>query len=646
MVIRMNPITKDRNHIDNCRKVEITVQNVDGIPCAPIGKKMIFSADGILETEPWQLPWPMPWMEHVCRTFAMEMITVTQLKQARLYNPEEPDQCIEVLAKSYIDLTLGQLANETCRLYPEREALASSNGIRRFSYGQLRESSTALAKGLIAVGVEKNDKVAVWAVNSPEFVMAQFGTAKSGGVMVPLNAHERGPVIETTLRQSETTTLIMQPGAKSTENIDLLYRVCPELSKAEPGKLKAEKLPNLKNVIVISDEAYPGTFKWSEWIGLGKTIEDDILLQRQEQLDIEDVVCIIYTSGTTGAPKGVMLSHKNVIENAVAMAERMQLSETDVMYVQTPMFHSFGYVASALTAVTHGCSMIMVDKFHPEAAMKLIEREKCTVVSGVPTMFIAFINELEQQHFDISAVRTGIIAGASCPPKLIQNIEEVLGIKNIIPAYGLTEASPCVTAVYGDDPPELKASSVGAPIPGVEVKIIDPETQEAVDIGGSGEIRVRGYNIMSGYYRKAEETAAIVDKDGWLHTGDMGYLMPNGYLCIQDRYKDIIIRSGENISPKEIEDLLNFHPDVAESSVVGVPHDLYGEEVVAFVRLKDKCVLTAEMLRQYCRDRLATHKTPKAFHFMEQFPLSSSGKSLKSELRRMAVKLESEIKEQ
>ena len=626
--------------VANKRKVELTVRDTESIPCSLVGNRMVFCADGTMESEPGRLPWPMPWIADVCGEFAKEVVKVTQIKEARLYNPEEPDQYIEVYARSYIDLNVGQLADQICDLYPKREALVDSGGSRRSGYGQLKEDTADVAKGLIAIGVEKGDKVAVWAVNSPEYVIAQIGIAKSGGVMAPLNAYERGPHIAALLRQSDTTTLIMQVGTKSTENIDQLYQLCPELSESEPGKLKSERFPYLKNIIVISDEEYPGTFRWSELRRLGSPLDDGALLRRQEQIGCEDTVFMIFTSGTTGEPKGVMLSHRNVIENAVGMAELMELSETDVVCVQAPMFHCFGCVASVLTAILRGSAMVLVDKFRPEATLALIERERCTVASGVPTMFIGFINELEKKHYDISTVRTGIVAGSSCPPKMIQDIREVLGIKNIIVAYGLTEASPCVTTISGKDAEDLSTTSVGAAIPGVEVKIVNPDTNEEVASDVRGEIWVKGYNIMSGYYHMPEESALAVDEDGWLHTGDIGCFLPNGYLSIMGRYKDIIIRSGENICPKEIEDVLDMHDAVAEASVVGAPSYLYGEEIIAFIRKKEGRDLTEEMLRQFCKGRLSTNKTPKAFVFLEHFPLSGSGKCLKSALRRMAAEMD------
>lgn len=625
--------------IDSSRKIEITVRSVDSIPCSLIGKTMIISADGRVETEPWELPWPMPWIYQACFEYAMKNMDVSCVRTARLYNPDEPDQYIEIFARSFIDLTIGQLLEQVSRQYPDEEALVNSTGTRRFVYRQFREVSRDLAKGLIAIDVEKSDKVAVWAVNSPEFVFSQFGIARAGGIMVPLNAYEKERQMEKLLKQSDTSTLILQIGTKATENIEILYKLCPELCDAMPGKLKSERLPRLRNVIVISDEEYPGTFRWSEVLNLGKTLGEDALSQREKQLRCQDTVHMIYTSGTTGKPKGVMLSNGNIIENAKAMADRMQLTEADIVCVQAPMFHCFGCIACTLTAVVGGCSMVMVDKFRSGSTLSLIEREKCTVLSGVPTMFISFIEELAKHPYDLSSVRTGIIAGASCSPKLVSEIKNVLGMKHLIVSYGLTEASPCVTSVYGDDPDELKANTVGAPLPGVELKLVDPVTKKEAADGHCGEILVRGYNIMQGYYQMPEETSLAVDEEGWLHTGDIGCFYGNGYLCIKDRCKDIIIRSGENISPKEIEDFLLAHDAAAEVGVVGIPSYLYGEEVVAFIRIREGSAITEKELREYCRGRLSTNKTPKWFIFIEQFPASDSGKCLKSALRQAAREL-------
>lgn len=627
------------NIVGDRRRIEITVQKVDSIPCSLVGNKMIFSMDGTMVTEPWKFPWPMPWVEQVFREFAKENISFSKNISTRLYNPEEPDQYLEISARSYINLTVGQLVDEISDCYPDREALVSNTGSRRFRYAEFKKITTDLAKGLISIGTEKNDKISIWAVNSPEFVMAQFGVSKTGGIMVPLNAHEKQMRIETLLKHSDTRTLIMQVGSKATENIEILYKICPELCECMPGNLKSEKLPMLKNVIVISDEEYPGTYRWSDILDQGERQNIAALEERENQIHIDDVVHIIYTSGTTGTPKGVMLSHGNVLENAKAMSTRMALTEKDIMCVQAPLFHCFGSVACTITAVISGCSMVMVDKFRPEITLSLIERERCTVVSGVPTLFIAFINELQKAEYQIDSIRTGIVAGAPCTSKMMNEIKSILGIENIIVSYGLTEASPCVTAICGCDSFELRTATVGKPIPGVELKIVDFTTREEVPPRQDGEILVRGYNVMKGYYKMPEETDQILDPEGWLHTGDIGYMLENGYLCIKDRCKDVIIRSGENISPKEIEDYLITHGDVAEVNVIGVPNYLCGEEIMAFIKLKKGRNITENEIKIYSKGKLATNKIPKYVTFVEEFPLSESGKVLKTALREAALEI-------
>ncbi len=626
-----------RNRLDHSRKMEIVVESVDSIPCSLVGKKMIFCWDGTTESEAWKLPWPMPWIERVLRRFAMEHIGISQRKTARLYNPDEPDQYLQVSAHSYIDLTLGKLADFSAECFADREALISCTGSRRFLYRDLKNITDQLAKGLLSIGVEKDGKVGVWAVNSPEFVIAQIAISKAGGIMVPFNAYEKERNLKETLKRSDIQVLILQVGTKATENIEILYRICPELWDALPGGVHSSSLPMLKNVIVISDEEYPGTMRWTDLLNLGEKQKEKLLQEREQQLSYQDVVHIIFTSGTTGISKGVMLCHENIVENANVMATQMRLTEKDIMCVQAPMFHCFGCVACTLTALMAGCAMVMVDKFRPEITLSLIEREQCTVISSVPTMFLGFINEVSKNSYQISSMRTGIIAGASCDPAVIKQIKEKLGMREIIVSYGLTEASPCVTAGNCDDSDELKETSAGKPIPGVEIKIMHLRTGKEMPQGKPGEVWVKGYNIMKGYYHLPEETKKTVDSQGWLHTGDIGYLMPNGYLCIQDRCKDLIIRSGENISPKEIEDFLCSHEMIMEAYVVGVPDCLYGEEVAAFLKIKSECALTQQDVKSYCKGKISTNKTPKWFFFLDVFPLSNTGKCLKTVLRNKAI---------
>ncbi|HBD64572.1 MAG TPA: AMP-binding protein [Clostridiales bacterium] len=625
------------SEVDKNRKIEFTVLKVDSIPCSIVGNKMIFNYEGTTLSEPWILKWPMPWIEEEFKKIVLKFDKVTKQEKRSIYNPEEPDQYVEVLIKSYIDLTVPKLVDKIADRFSEREAVINCTGSRRLKYKDFKKSINDLAKGLISIGVNKGDNVAVWAVNSPEVVISQFGISKTGGVFVPFNAYEKQKRMEELLKQSETHTLIMQVGAKGTENIELLFRICPELCESEPGKLRSKKFPKLKNVIVLSGDEYPGTFMWSDILKDGGKISNEILIERQNQISIDDVVHIIYTSGSTGVPKGVMLSHRNIIENAKAMSDLMELTKNDIMCILAPLFHCFGCIAGTMAAVLNGCAMVMVNRFKTEITLSLIEKEKCTVLSGVPTLFIASIEHLQEEYYDISSLRTGIVAGATCSAKLLYDIKNIMGMDNIILSYGLTETSPCVAAA--NECSDLIENSVGKAIPGVEIKVIDCNTKEEVAPGQEGEILVRGYNVMQGYYNMPDESAKSINSDGWMHTGDIGCLTEDGYICIKGRCKDVIIRCGENISPKEIEDCIGNHKGVVEVCVVGVPDEVSGEEIMAFIRLKENCKSTEKEIKEFCKGKLSTNKIPRYVKFIDQFPLSGSGKVLKKELRESELQL-------
>ncbi len=623
--------------VNRYRKISFTVLAVDSIPCSLVGNKMIFSASGEIETAPWKLPWAMPWIERELKKLAKEKTGISGVETMKVYNPDEPDQYLLVRIERYIDLKIGELIDRAAELYPDQEALIRYDGRIRYRYRELKKICDEFAKGLLRLGIKKDDKTAIWSVNSIEAVIAQFGISQVGSLVVPLSPYEKRLRMENFLKQSDTKTLIMKPGVKDTENIEMLYEICPELKTCKPGALYSKKLPMLRNVIVVGETDYPGTYRWSEILEMGAQSEDAILEERKKELHYDDPIHMIYTSGTTGTPKGVLLSHGNIIENALAMSERMQLTPQDKMCVQAPIFHCFGCVACTVTSVISGCSMVIIERFRSDLTLKVIERERCTVASGVPTMFLGFIEEMKKNKFDVSSLRTGIIAGAPCSSELAHSVSEILGMDEIIIAYGLTETSPCITATKPGDPLEFKANTVGCTIPGVEIKIVDPVTHQPVKPGEQGEICVKGYNVMKGYYKMPEETAKVLDPDGWLHTGDIGILREDGYLEMVCRWKDLIIRGGENISPKEIEAYISSIPEVAEVYVVGVPDAFYGEEIAAFIRLESGSTLSEDDIKSKCRGKLASNKIPKYIIFTERFPLSGSGKVLRTSLRRMAL---------
>ena len=625
------------NEIDKSRRIEFTILKVDSIPCSLNWQKAIFTYDGNKVSDPWVLKWPMPWVDRELKKITQKYDFVSKKEKRRIYNPDEPDQWIQVLIRSYIDLTVPELIDSTAKRYPEKEALVNSTGSRRLKYKDFVKSANALAKGLIYIGVEKDEKVAVWAVNSPEVAICEFGVSKAAGIFVPMNAYEKQINMEKLLEQSDIHTLIMQTGTKGTENIELLYKICPELCESGPGMLNSKKFPKLKNVIIISGEEYPGTYMWSEVLAQGEKSSDEILAQRQGQINIDDVAQIIHTSGSTGTPKGVMLSHSNIIENAKAMSDLMELSEKDIMCVQAPIFHCFGSIACVMAAVVGGCSMVMVNRFKTKITLSLIEKERCTVLSSVPALFISCLKDIQNEYYDISSLRTGIIAGASCLPEVIEDIKNMLGMEDLILSYGLTEASPCVTATKCYS--EFEENTVGKPIPGVKVKTIDLNTKEDLPQGQNGEILVRGYNVMNGYYKMQDETDNAIDREGWFHTGDIGCLTEEGYLMIRGRCKDIIIRCGENISSNEIEGFLSTHKDVEEVHVVGIPEASSGEEIVAFIKPKGNIKLTEKQIRDYCRGKIATNKVPRYIKFVEEFQLSDTGKVLKKDLKKKALSI-------
>lgn len=536
-------------------------------------------------------------------------------------------------------ITLGELVDRTSINYPDNDALVFPDRNLRYSYKEFREVCNQFAKSLMKLNIKKGDIIAMWGSNVPEWVITQFGSARIGAVMATVSTSYRLLELEYQLKQSDTTTLIMIEGTKTSDFISLINELCPELKECKPGELVSKRLPLLKNVVVIGNNKYPGMFTWDEFIKLGEDVSDEALAARGSELDPDDVAIMIYTSGTTGHPKGVMLTHHNIITNAFALAECLKLGPTDRMCVAVPFFHCFGSVASNVCSVATGAAIVPVELFNPAKVLETVEAERCTVLHGVPTMFILELEQMEKERYDVSSLRTGIVAGAACPPDVMERIVNVMNMREVISSYGQTEASPCITSTRADDPLELKIGTVGKALPGVEVKIVDTGTGEEVPRGVQGEICARGYNIMKGYYKMPEATAAAIDRDGWLHTGDMGTMDENGYCRITCRIKDMIIRGGENIYPKEIEDFLRIHPLIKDAQIIGVPSEKYGEEVMAFIRVKDGHVLTPESVQEFCKGQIATSKIPRYVAFVDDYPYTANGKVQKFKLLEMALEM-------
>ncbi|GKT09606.1 AMP-binding protein [Desulforhabdus sp. TSK] len=507
----------------------------------------------------------------------------------------------------------------------------------KYNFKQLREILDKVAKGLMALGIERGEKVALWANNVPEWVYLQYGSARMGAVLVTVNTNYRSSELEYLLQQSDSSTLILVGGIReSDEFLKVLDKVCPTIKESEPGKLNCEKLPFLKNIIYLGKEKLPGMFNWDDILEMSKSVSDQELKARLDSLDPDDTINMQYTSGTTGFPKGVMLTHTNLIGNALSMSERMNLTPNDAMCIPVPFFHCFGCVIGTLCCMVSGTTMAPVVSFSAVNVLKTVEASKCTALHGVPTMFIAEFEEMDRNKYDTSTLRTGVMAGSTCPVEVMKRVIKDMGANEMTIVYGQTEASPGVTQTQVHDNLELKTTTVGMALPNVEVKIVDPVTGLETPRGVQGELCTRGYHIMKGYYKMPAETAKTVDKDGWLHTGDLATMDENGYCKITGRIKDMIIRGGENIYPREIEEFLYRHPKVQDVQVVGVPSEKYGEEVAAFIKVKPGEKVTDTEILSFCKDQISFFKIPRFVYFVDEYPMTASGKIQKYKLREMA----------
>ncbi len=536
--------------------------------------------------------------------------------------------------------TIGQLVDLVAEQFGDSKALEYHKPGISYNYREFRDVCNDVARGFMALGIEKGEHIAIWANNVPEWVYTQFGTGKMGAVLVTVNTSYRSFELEYLMKQSDATTLLLIGGVREAdEYIKVVNNVCPELKDSKPGQLSCAKLPKLKNVIYLGkDDVPPGMYAWDDIIEMGKQVSDEDLKARQDATAPDDVINMQYTSGTTGFPKGVMLTHTNLIGNAKSLAECMELSSKDVMCIPVPFFHCFGCVLGTLTCVVSAAAMAPVVAFKPDSVLETVQASNCTAVHGVPTMFIAELEEMKKKSYDTSHLRTGIMAGSPCPIEVMKQVVNDMGASEMCITYGQTEASPGITMTRTTDPLELRVSTVGKALPDVEVKIVEPSTGKEVEPGVQGELCTRGYHVMKGYYQMPEATEKAIDRDGWLHTGDLAIMDENGYCKITGRIKDMIIRGGENIYPREIEEFLYTHPKIKDVQVVGVPSRKYGEEVAAFVQIKEGETATDEELKEYCKDKIAFHKIPAFFMFVEDYPTTASGKIQKYKLREQATK--------
>ncbi|MBT2662533.1 AMP-binding protein [Bacillus sp. ISL-45] len=540
--------------------------------------------------------------------------------------------------------TVGELLEVQAKKYPEHEAVVYADRDLRMNYKEFNMLCRKAARGLMKLGVKKGEHIAAWSSNTPEWVVSQFATGKMGAVLVTVNTNYRTAELEYLLKQSDSTTIILMEQYKDASYIDMVYEIVPELKTSEPGKLESSTLPYLKNVIVMGEKRFPGTYSWQDILDMADGVTEEELDAQMATLKQREVINMQYTSGTTGFPKGVMLTHSNIVNNAYNVASAMKLTDQDRLCIPVPFFHCFGCVMGTLACATVGATMVPVQEFSPKAVLETVEKEKCTALHGVPTMFIAELNDPEFEKYDLSSLRTGIMAGSNCPIEVMKAVNDKMGATEITIAYGQTESSPVITQTRTNDPLELRVETVGKALPEVEVKIVKPGTMEEVPRGVQGELCTRGYHVMDGYYKNPDATREAIDAEGWLHTGDLAVMDENGYCRVTGRLKDMIIRGGENIYPREIEEFLYRHPKVLDVQVVGIPDSVYGEEVMAWIILKDGESARAEEIKEYCKGKISKHKIPKYIEFTENYPMTASGKIQKFKLRAQAMEAVEELK--
>ena len=540
--------------------------------------------------------------------------------------------------ETLIEKTFSQVLDAMVEEFPDQYAIKYTTLDYTRTYSQFRDDVDQVARSLIAMGVKAGDKVAVWATNVPQWYLTFWAATKIGAVLVTVNTAYKIHEAEYLLRQSDTHTLVMIESYRDSPYAKIIEELCPELETAEAGKpLHCKRLPFLRNIVTVGYRQ-KGCMTWEEAMALAPRTPMEEVRRRAAAVSPYDVANMQYTSGTTGFPKGVMLTHHNIVNNGKCIGDRMDLSTADRMMIQVPMFHCFGMVLAMTASMTHGATILPLPYFSPKPALACINNERITAFHGVPTMFIAMLEHEDFPKTDFSYMRTGIMAGSPCPIAVMQDVVNKMHMSEITIVYGQTEAAPGCTMSSTDDSLEVRVNTVGRPLPEIECKIVDPETGEDLPDNVDGEFVARGYNIMKGYYKMPGATAAAIDKEGWLHTGDLARRDENGNFKITGRIKDMIIRGGENIYPKEIEDFIYTHPKVSDVQVIGVPDEQYGEEIMACVILKEGETMTEKEMKQYVLDHMAKHKVPRYVDFVDAFPMNAAGKILKYKMREDAVK--------
>jgi fatty-acyl-CoA synthase len=535
--------------------------------------------------------------------------------------------------------TIGDLFDATVDRYPDNEALVSCHQGLRYTYRQLRDEVDRCARALIGLGVEKGQRVGIWAPNCAEWTIVQFATSKLGAILVNINPSYRLNEVQYALRQSGCTWLVIAPAFKTSDYTATMHELAPELAGSRPGALAAAGLPDLRGVIRLGEEPSPGMLSWHAMLALAAPVSAEDLDRRQRGLQFDDPINIQYTSGTTGYPKGATLSHHNIVNNGYFVTELLRFTERDRLLIPVPLYHCFGMVMGNLGCVTHGATMIYPGAgFEAAAVLEAAQKERATALYGVPTMFIAALNHPDFAGFDLSSLRTGIMAGSPCPVEVMKQAKTLMHMSEIAIAYGMTETSPVSTQTRIGAPLAKQVGTVGQVHPHVEIKIVDPASGHIVPIGAQGELCTRGYSVMLGYWNNEEATRGAIDAARWMHTGDLATMDDEGYLNIVGRIKDMIIRGGENVYPREVEEFLYGHPKIQDVQVIGVPDVKFGEEVMAWVRLREGQTATEDEIRDYCRGKIAHYKIPRYVKFVDGFPMTVTGKVQKFVMRETSVK--------
>ncbi len=537
--------------------------------------------------------------------------------------------------------TIGEKLSETAERFPDNEALVSVDQNRRFTYREFDRLTDQLAKGLHKLGIRRGERIGLWSINRWEWTATQFATAKIGAVLVNINPAYRTHELKYALEQSQTHSLVLLDAFKTSRYKEMLLEICPELPSSTPGQLESAALPLLKNVVLIGERS-PGMFCFDDLIELGSDITDDELKTIMAHLDPDDDINIQYTSGTTGFPKGVTLTHFNILNNGYHVARMMNFTEKDRLCIPVPFYHCFGMVMSNLASACTGATMVIPGPvFDPASVLRAVSAEKCTALHGVPTMFIAELNLPNLSDYDFSSLRTGIMAGAPCPIETMKEVIAKMNMKEVVIAYGQTESSPVTTMTAISDSVEKRVSTVGRTMPRQELKIVDPATGETVPRGSQGEICFRGYHIMNRYYNNPKATEEAIDDRRWLHSGDLGVMDELGYVKITGRIKEMVIRGGENLYPREIEEFLRTNPRIMDVYVIGVPDVRYGEELMAWVLMREGETATEADLREFCKGKIAHFKIPRYWKFVTaqtDFPMTVTGKIQKFKMREQAIR--------